>query len=225
MLHSYGKVSTIARALAVLAIGVSTASAQTTNPIGLKSSAFSASTTAAAAASNSQEGFGIQIVVGPVFANLDDAGSFSTSAKTGWLVGLGLGGNRGGRVGVEADILYGMKKTGVGTGEFEQHVIDVPVMLKGNIGSTSRSGASVFVQGGGFFDWQFDYKTTIPNVTDDTTGFEAGLVFGGGVEYMRISVQGRYYRGLRAIDRKFNLATSAATKTEAFAILFAIRAN
>src|SRR5882672_7714769 len=51
------------------------------------------------------EGFGLQIIGGPLFANLTDTQGFDTSNKTGYLVGIAMGGNRGGRVGVEADVL------------------------------------------------------------------------------------------------------------------------
>ncbi len=53
--------------------------------------------------SSGAEGFGIQIGGGPIFANFTDAQNLES--KAGWLVGLLMGGNRGGTVGVEADVL------------------------------------------------------------------------------------------------------------------------
>jgi len=179
--------------------------------------------------SGGQEGFGVQVIGGPLFANLVDAEGFTTSQKTGWLVGLGLGGNRGGNVGVEADVLYGQRKieesSTFGTFDLDQHVVDVPVMLKVNIGSSSRNGASGFVQAGGFIDWLFNSKLQDVDVSSDTDGFQAGVVFGGGVEFLRFSVQGRYYRGLRDINQKFDLAHSGSSKSQAIAILFGFRLN
>ena len=169
------------------------------------------------------EGFGIQLAGGPIFANLSDV--TNSTSKTGWLVGLAMGGNRGGTVGVEADVLYGQKGAKLSNGDFEQHIIDVPVMLKINGGSGNVNGLSVFGSGGGFFDWQFNRKVNNVNIAGDTSGFEVGYVVGAGVEVVRFSVQGRYIRGLRQIGSDFDVAKSQSVKTTAFLILFAFRLN
>ena len=175
--------------------------------------------------SGRHEGFGIQLLGGVLFANLTDAQGLNTGNKTGWLVGLGLGGNRGGRLGVEADVLYGRKGATINGQDFDQHVVDVPVMLKVNVGSTHVNGLSVFVQGGGFFDWQFGSTLNNVDISQNTNGYEVGAVLGGGVEIKRLSVQGRYIRGLREIDKTFNLGASTDVKTQAFAILVGFRLN
>jgi Outer membrane protein beta-barrel domain len=175
--------------------------------------------------SGPHEGFGIQVAGGPVFANLAEAKGLNTSNKTGWLVGLAMGGNRGGVLGVEADVLYGQKGAKVDNGDFDQHIVDVPVMLKINIGSSSVNGLSVFASGGTFFDWQFDRKLNDVDVAGDTSGFEMGWVAGGGVEFLRFSVQGRFIRGLTQISKNFDVATAKDVKTQAFLVLFAFRLN
>jgi len=178
-----------------------------------------------------QEGFGAQVMGGLLFPSIStDVARTGESAKTGWLVGFGLGGNRGGRVGVEADVLYGQRKsdvsrTGFATTEFTQNVVDVPVMLKGNIGSTSRQGLSIFVQGGAYFDWLFSGSLGSVDISNDTNGFEVGGVIGGGVEFVRVSVQGRYYFGLRDITQTFDVANSVNSKSKAFGIFAAFRLN
>jgi hypothetical protein len=171
------------------------------------------------------EGFGVQVIGGPLFSNLTSAQGIDTSNKTGFLVGLAMGGNRGGRVGVEADVLYGQKGAKSGSDEFKQSVVDVPVMLKLNVGSGNVNSYSIFAQGGGFFDWQFGSKINDVDIAGDTTGYEVGFVLGGGVEFARISVQGRYIRGLKQIDRNFDLGAANDSKTQAFAVLFAFRLN
>jgi len=171
----------------------------------------------------SHEGFGIQIAGGPIFANLSDV--TNAKSKTGWLVGLAMGGNRGGTVGVEADVLYGQKGAKIGTADFDQRVVDVPVMLKLNFGSGSANGASVFVSGGGFFDWQFNRKINDVDISGDTSGYEVGWVAGGGVEVLRFSVQGRYIRGLKQISKNFDVANAQDVKTQAFLVLIAFRLN
>ena len=181
---------------------------------------------AAAQSANSQEGIGVQIVGGPLFANFADAQGFSSSNKTGYLVGVALGGNRGGVVGVEADVLYGQKgATIAGAGDFDQHIVHVPVMLKVNAGSGNANGLSFFGLGGGFFDWQFNSKLAGVDISKNTDGYEVGYVLGGGVEVLRFSVQGRYIRGLREINKTFNVGSSTDVKSQAFAVLFAFRLN
>jgi hypothetical protein len=174
--------------------------------------------------SSRQEGLGIQVVGGPLFSNLTETGGIDTSNKTGFLAGLSLGGNRGGRVGVGADILYGQRGAKiVGLGDFSQQVVHVPVMLKVNIGQRSANGVSVFGLGGGYFEWQFSGKVGDVDVSNDTNGYELGYVFGGGVEVLRLSVQARYMHGLKAVDK--TLTSSTDSKSQAVAILVGIRIN
>jgi hypothetical protein len=74
-----------------------------------------------------QEGFGVQVGGGPIFSSFDDTAGLDFDTKAGWLAGLLMGGNRGGVLGVEADVLYGKKGAKlnipvVGTVDFEQQV-------------------------------------------------------------------------------------------------------
>jgi hypothetical protein len=170
------------------------------------------------------EGLGIQLIGGGVFANLTDITGVKTESRTGYLVGLAMGGNRGGTVGVEADVLYGKKGATINGKDFDVSIVHVPVMLKVNVGSKNVNGLSFFGVGGGFFDWQFD-STDIPNISKDTKGYEVGYVLGGGVEFFRFSVQARYIRGVKQIDRTFALAAANDSNTQAFAVLFAFRLN
>lgn len=175
------------------------------------------------ASGGSHEGFGIQLAGGPIFANLSDV--TNAKSKTGWLVGLAMGGNRGGTVGVEADMLYGQKGAKIGALDFDQRVVDVPVMVKLNFGSGNVNGASAFVNGGGFFDWQFNRKINDVDIAGDTSGYEVGWVAGAGVEVVRFSIQGRYIRGLKQISKNFDVANAQDVKTQAFLILLAFRLN
>lgn len=171
------------------------------------------------------EGFGIQLGGGPIFATVDDVQGFNTGNKTGWLVGLLMGGNRGGTLGVEADVLYGQKGAKIGTVDFDQHVVHVPVMLKVNGGSGNVNGLSVFGVGGGFFDWQFNSKIGGVDISDDTDGYEVGWLVGAGVEALRFSVQARYVKGVKSISREFDVANSQDSHSKAFVVLFAFRLN
>ena len=176
-------------------------------------------------------GFGIQIAGGPIFSSLDEAQGLDLSTKAGWLVGVALGGNRGGIVGVEADVLYGEKGVkfrvpGAGSDQdFTQHVVHVPVMLKLNAGSGSVNGPSVFGVGGTYFDWQFSSKINDVDISGDTSGYEVGWVAGAGVEILRFSVQARYFKGLRQISKDFDVANTLESNSKGFVVLLAFRLN
>jgi hypothetical protein len=131
-----------------------------------------------------------------------------------------------GVIGVQADVLYGSKPVEiVGKGTLKQSVMHVPVMLEVNLGQSSAHGFRVFLLGGGYIEWQFNGELQDVDVSGDTSGFEAGLTAGGGFEVLRLSVQARYARGLRGIDKTFNLSQTVEMKSNCFLLLFGIRLN
>jgi opacity protein-like surface antigen len=176
--------------------------------------------------SSAGHGFGVQVLGGPLFANYEDVAGLDFNRRTGYLIGMAFGGNRRGVIGVEADVLYGSKPVEiVGEGKFKQSVVHVPVMLKVNLGQASAHGFRAFFLGGGYVEWQFNGKLQNVDLSENTSGFEAGFTVGGGFEVLRLGVQARYLRGMRGIDRTFNLSQTTETKSNCFLILFAIRLN
>jgi opacity protein-like surface antigen len=176
--------------------------------------------------SSSGQGFGVQVLGGPLFANYDDVTNLDFDQRIGYLIGMAFGGNRRGVVGVQADVLYGLKPVEiVGRGTLEQSVVHVPVMLKVNLGQASARGFRAFLLGGGYIEWQFNGKLQDVDVSGDTSGFEAGFTVGGGFEVLRLGVQLRYARGLRGIDKTFNLSQTTELKSNCFLLLFGLRLN
>jgi CRISPR/Cas system-associated protein endoribonuclease Cas2 len=176
--------------------------------------------------SSGGHGFGVQVLGGPLFANYQDVTGLEFDRRTGYLVGLAFGGNRRGVVGVEADVLYGSKPVEiVGQGTLKQSVVHVPVMLKVNLGQASANGFRAFLLGGGYIEWQFNGKLQNVDLSADTSGFEAGYTVGGGFEVLRLSVQARYVRGVRGIDKTFDLSQTTETKSNCFLLLVGIRLN
>lgn len=176
------------------------------------------------------QGPGVQLGGGPIFASLDDAQGLDLSTKTGWLVGLLLGGNRDGLFGVETDLLYGEKGakfhvSGGADQDFTQRVLHVPVMLKLNAGASSASGLRLFGLGGTYLDWQFSSKINDVDIAGDTNGFEVGWVLGGGIEALRFSLQARYVKGVGQISKDFDVASAFESDSKAFVVLFAFRVN
>jgi len=171
-------------------------------------------------------GFSLQVIGGPLFLRLPSNPGLAVNNQAGFLVGLSMGGNRGGRVGIGADVLYGKKKAElVGFGDLDQSVVHVPVMLKVNIGSKNRNGLSFLALGGGYFDWQFSGKVASVDISNDTNGYQVGYVLGGGVEIARVTVQARYMAAVKEIDKTFNLSKAVNSDTKSFAILFGFRLN
>jgi hypothetical protein len=176
--------------------------------------------------SSGGHGFGVQVLGGPLFANYEDVTGVNFDRRTGYLIGMAFGGNRRGVIGVQADVLYGSKPVEiVGKGTFKQSVVHVPVMLKVNLGQASAHGFRAFLLGGGYIEWQFNGKLQDVDLAQDTSGFEAGFTVGGGFEVLRLGVQARYARGLRGIDKTFNLSQTTETKSNCFLLLFGIRLN
>ena len=176
--------------------------------------------------SSAGHGFGVQVLGGPLFANYEDVTGIDFDRRTGYLIGMAFGGNRRGVIGVQADVLYGSKPVEiVGQGTLKQSIVHVPVMLKVNLGQESANGFRAFLLGGGYIEWQFNGKLQDVDLSDDTSGFEAGFTVGAGFEVLRLGVQARYLRGVHGIDRTFDLTETTETKSNGFLLLFAIRLN
>jgi len=176
--------------------------------------------------SSGGHGFGVQVLGGPLFSNYDDVTNLKFDQRIGYLIGMGFGGNRRGVVGIQGDVLYGLKPVEiVGKGKLEQSVVHVPVMLKVNLGQASAHGFRAFLLGGGYIEWQFNGKLQNVDLADDTSGFEAGFTVGGGFEVLRLGIQARWVRGLRGIDKTFNLGQTVEMKSNCFLLLFGLRLN
>ena len=176
--------------------------------------------------SSGGHGFGVEVLGGPLFSNYDDVTGLNFDQRIGYLIGMAFGGNRRGVVGIQGDVLYGSKPVEiVGKGTLEQSVVHVPVMLKVNLGQASAHGFRAFLLGSGYLEWQFNGKLQDVDLADDTSGFEAGFTVGGGFEVLRLGIQARWVRGLRGIDKTFNLGQTVEMKSNCFLLLFGLRLN
>ena len=158
---------------------------------------------------------------------------FETNSGTGWQAGIWFGGNRDGRVGLMAELSYLVKKA---SDEFdnriERHYVDIPVLLRVNVGARQREKPSIYFLAGPVFD--IDVKTKqiedgeeFDAPDDFYNGLEIGVMVGAGFEVMRIGIEGRYAWGLKSV-----LGTDAAeasgfgsTKLNTFSLVGKIRFN
>jgi len=170
------------------------------------------------------DGFGIGAKGGFVYSSL----SFSNTndvfnSKAGWMAGVFFANKA--PIGVLAEINYLVKRTSdVATGATtDLRYIDIPIMLKVNIGSSSANGVSVYVFGGPGFD--FKVGDSISNLAQVQTyeNFDFSLIAGGGVEITRLLIEARGMWGLRNIA--VNQFQAGNLHSRSFALLFGVRFN
>ena len=173
-------------------------------------------------------GFGIGAKFGPLFTSYDAAscdGCFNTS--TGWEGGIWFGGNRGGRIGVMGEILYAKKKQEGSqlTGSTTLQYLEIPILLRINIGSRSRNGISVYGLAGPVFDLNLKASLNDIDVKSKYQSLDLGILFGGGIEITRFLVEGRFNQGLRNVLDSSSVGSVTDIKTKSFAVLFGLRFN
>lgn len=173
-------------------------------------------------------GFGFGVKIGPLFTSYSAAscdGCFNTN--TGWEGGIWFGGNRGGTVGVMGEVLYAKKKQsgGVLTGSSTASYLEIPILLRINIGSPSRNGVIVYGLVGPVFDVNISAKDSADNdIKDRYESLDLGILGGVGIEIARFLVEGRFNKGLRNV-LKDGGANITDIKTQSFAVLFGVRFN
>jgi hypothetical protein len=177
-------------------------------------------TLAASSAVASAQGAGVKF--GPTFATFSsDALDFKT--RTGIHAGLFFGGNPDGAVGVQTEINWLRKntETEVPAQKIRVDYLQIPVLLRLNGGGNSAGSFRAFGVVGPAVDFKIADDVDGLTIDDGFEGADISLVFGGGIEVARIIVEGRYEKGLRRVNNKFN--ELADIKKQAFTVLFGIR--
>lgn len=180
-------------------------------------------------------GLGIGALGGLTFTSVStETNDFdlSTDSGSGFVLGIWFGGNRDGRAGLMGELNYAKKKikiTDFGEEfEVETTYVEIPVLLRVNVGSRERDKPSLYFLVGPVFDIQINTKENGVDSPDDVyEGLDIGLMFGVGFEVARIGIEGRYSKGLKSV-----LGTDAAiesgfgnTKLNTFSIVAKVRFN
>ena len=168
--------------------------------------------------SASAQGVGIGVKGGAVFASFTP-GDLDLDRRTGWQAGLFLGGNRTGTVGVMGEINFIQKRSA----GFEINYVQLPVLLRVNIGSKSKSGVIVYGIGGPALDVKINDDVTGIDLDDAFESVDVEMIAGAGIELSRFIIEGRYTWGLRQVNKRFSEVDEI--RTRAAAILFGIRFN
>jgi hypothetical protein len=164
------------------------------------------------------------IKFGPTFTKFSsDALDFKT--RTGLHGGIFFGGNRPGPIGIQSEINWIRKNTAteVSGQNIRIDYLQVPVLLRVNVGTDSPNGFAVYGIAGPAVNVKIGDDIEGVTIDDGFEGADVSLVFGGGVEVTRIIIEGRYEKGLRRINKSFSDFTDI--KSSAFTILFGIRFN
>ena len=171
------------------------------------------------------EGVGVGFLVGPTFSSFDQANS-NYKNNNGLELGIFFGGNRPSTVGVEGKIMYVKKgaKNAAGVVVVDTRYLEIPVLLRINVGSGSLNGVLGYVIAGPSFDILMKADSGGLDVKKNYQGLDLGLQIGGGIEITRFIIEASLTKGLRSVNSG-NLANPTPIKTRKFAIDFGIRFN
>lgn len=170
------------------------------------------------------EGIGIGVKGGFLWPSFGDAQGAGFEENTGWLLGLFIGGNRGGVLGAQTEIQYGKRGASSGSIDFEQYFIEIPVLARVNIGSNSLNGVSFYGMAGPVFDINLSTKLAGVDVADNYESLDVGMLIAGGVEITRLFVEARYNQGFKNVLKSGGGAISD-TNNKYFAIQLGLRFN
>jgi hypothetical protein len=149
----------------------------------------------ALAAPAAAQGFGIEAGITRASLRGDSVPDF-IDGRNGWLAGIWFGGNRTGRVGLMGELTYVVK----GDEDVKLQYIEVPVLMRVNIGSRDRNSWTVYPVFGPVFDIKLKAEVDDLDLSDEYEGFDVGVMAGAGFEFARIGVEVRGNWGLRSID-------------------------
>lgn len=183
---------------------------------------------------SSSGGAGIGALVG--YVNTSATGDtndtdFKFDSGSGWMAGIWFGGNRNGVLGVMGELSYVLKKVKpVGNpNETEPTVelgyLEIPVLLRINIGQASANGFRVYFLAGPAFDFKVSDNRDDFGFDDNAfESFDIGILGGGGIEVARLAFEVRGNWGLQNIVAK-DITDGRSLKAFSLQVLGKIRFN
>jgi len=169
------------------------------------------------------QGVGVGFKIGPTFADFT-SDALDINNRTGWHAGVFIGGNRDGFVGWQTEINWLRRAGDTSLGEgFHIDYVQVPILLRFNIGTNSKNGFAVYGIGGPAFEFKVADEINGVTIDDAFEGTDIGVVVGAGVEITRLIFEGRYEWGFLRINKAF--ADVDEVKTRSFTVLVGIRFN
>jgi hypothetical protein len=180
-----------------------------------------------ASQSSHHEGFGFGILGGFLFHSLTQSpvNGAGLTANTGKTIGIFFGGNRPGRVGVEGQLMYNIRKGTTSNGDtLSINSLEIPVLIRVNIGSQSLKGVLGYIIVGPAFDIQLNAALLSQSVNKNYKGLNVDVMFGGGIEITRFFIELREDLGLFSVNSG-NLGSTTAIHGKTFDFLIGFRIN
>ncbi len=175
--------------------------------------------------SHHHEGFGFGILGGFLFKSLSQSpvNGEALTSNTGETIGIFFGGNRPGRVGVEGQLMYNVRKgTDLNGDTLSIHSLEIPVLIRVNIGSQSLKGMLGYIIVGPSADIQLNASLFGQTVNKNYKGLNIDAVFGGGIEITRFFIEAREDVALFMVNSG-NLGSISQIHAKTFALLFGFR--
>ena len=162
------------------------------------------------------------VKAGVTFPNFKSADT-DFENRTGWHLGVFFGGSTDKVFSAQAEVNWLRKRALsqlLGT-EFHIDYLQIPVMLRLNVGSSSTSGPRVYGLIGPSFEFKIADEIEGFTIDDGFEGGDVGLLFGGGVEVARVILEARWQKGFRRVNKNFTEFTEI--KSDSFTALVGIR--
>ena len=150
-------------------------------------------------------GFGVEFGLTRATIHAENADEF-IKGRNGLMGGIWFGGNRNGAVGFMGEITYVVKgaKDEFFDEDLKLHYIEIPALLRVNIGQRSRNGVIVYPLFGPVVDILLKGSLNGFDVKDQFNGVDFGVIGGVGFEAARIGVEVRGNWGLRTLEKEGN---------------------
>jgi hypothetical protein len=148
-------------------------------------------------------GFGVEFGLTRSTIHAKNADEF-IKGRNGLMGGIWFGGNRNGAVGFMGEITYVVKgaKDEFTGDDLKLHYLEIPALLRVNIGQRSRNGVIVYPLFGPVVDIQLKADLNGFDVKDQFNGFDVGVIGGVGFEAARVGVEVRGNWGLRTLEKE-----------------------
>ena len=172
------------------------------------------------------DGVGFGVKGGYLYSSLSFSNTSNLySGKSGWMAGFFIGGGHSSTVGAQIELNYLNKgATDASTGaNTTLHYLDIPVLLRINIGSRSHNGVSVYIIAGPGFDFKVGESISSIAQVQNFNTFDFNIIAGGGIEITRLILEARGMWGLSNIA--VNTLSAGNLHSRSFALLAGIRLN
>jgi hypothetical protein len=162
-------------------------------------------------------GFGVEFGMTRATIHAENAGDF-VKGRNGLMGGIWFGGNRNGIAGFMGEITYVVKgaKDELVNEDLTLHYIEIPALVRVNIGQRSRNGVIVYPMFGPVVDILLKGDVDGFDIKDQFNGFDLGVIGGVGFEAARMGVEVRGNWGLRTLEKEgdgFNGLTNSKNFT------------